>query len=353
MSQETEQWLNQNILVGFTSKRGNAWHYRSSAQGAESNHYEEAIPQEDVTRRLFSWDFLEGDVSSTVVHADGVTVVEAPDRKAIIRPDGAIPGMDAGVLGIFKTGYQVHPYQEWLLDNVSSILDDSELQVASAGLLKGGAVAFVQVEMPENIETPEGFAFRPFLTAATSVDGSLSSTYQTGVTAVVCDNTLSAALAEKESANRIKVRHSRNSLGRVSDVRDALQIVYSTADAFAAQVAELSAQTVSDREWAAFLDAHVPVPPVKAGARGTRSNTMANNKRDELQTLWDNDNRVSPWKNTAFGVVQAVNTHAQHIAGVKGATRADRNALASIEGRFQALDADTLQTLRKVLAFSS
>lgn len=352
MSAETEQWLNQNILVGFTSKRGNAWHYRSSAQGAESNHYEEAIPVADVNRRLFSWDFLEGDISSTVLSSDGVLVVQAPDRKAIIRPEGAIPGLPADILGVFKTGYQVHPYQEWLLDNVSTILDD-DLQVASAGLLKGGAVAFVQVEMAENIDTPEGFTFRPFLTAATSVDGSLSSTYQTGVTAVVCDNTLSAALAEKDSASRIKVRHSKNSLGRVSDVRDALQIVYSTADAFSAQVSQLASTTVTDREWAAFLDAHVPVPLATAAPRGTRGATMANNKRDELSNLWTSDPRVSPWKNTAFGVVQAVNTHAQHIASVKGSTRADRNALSSVNGTFQAMDAATLSTLQKVLALSS
>ena len=27
MSQETSQWLNTRTLIGFTDKRGNAWHY--------------------------------------------------------------------------------------------------------------------------------------------------------------------------------------------------------------------------------------------------------------------------------------------------------------------------------------
>jgi hypothetical protein len=105
MSAETEEWLNQNILIGFTAKRGNAWHYRASAQGAESNHYEGAIPTEDVVRRLFDWDFLIGDISSTVVHADGVTVVSSTDRQAIIRPAGVLGGEHAEpeILGIFKT----------------------------------------------------------------------------------------------------------------------------------------------------------------------------------------------------------------------------------------------------------
>ena len=38
MSQETLAWLNTNVLVGFTDKRGIAWHYRASEQGSEPNH---------------------------------------------------------------------------------------------------------------------------------------------------------------------------------------------------------------------------------------------------------------------------------------------------------------------------
>ena len=57
-----------------------------------------------------------------------------------------------------------------------------------------------------------------------------------------------------------------------------------------------------------------------------------------------------PPKVTAFGVVQAVNTREHHLATVKGATRTERNMLRSVKGEWQALDADTLGTLTKVLA---
>ena len=30
MSKETSNWLNNNVLVGMTDKRGNAWHYKAS-----------------------------------------------------------------------------------------------------------------------------------------------------------------------------------------------------------------------------------------------------------------------------------------------------------------------------------
>jgi hypothetical protein len=38
MSKETSSWLNNNVLIGLTDKRGHAWHYRKSEQGAEPNH---------------------------------------------------------------------------------------------------------------------------------------------------------------------------------------------------------------------------------------------------------------------------------------------------------------------------
>lgn len=101
MSRETLTTLNQNVLIGYTSKRGQAWHYRASEQGAEPNHYENAIPVEDVRRRLFSWTPVEGPVETTILTADGVTRIVDPERKTIVRPDTQT------ILGVFKSGYTV------------------------------------------------------------------------------------------------------------------------------------------------------------------------------------------------------------------------------------------------------
>ena len=55
MTRETLQHLNTNTLIGMTSQRGTAWHYRAEEQGEETNHYPGPIPVEDVERRLFHW----------------------------------------------------------------------------------------------------------------------------------------------------------------------------------------------------------------------------------------------------------------------------------------------------------
>ncbi|NJP91611.1 DUF932 domain-containing protein [Nonomuraea sp. FMUSA5-5] len=336
MSAETLTWLNQNTLIGFTGKRGTAWHYRASQQGDEPNHYPGPIPVDDVKRRLFHWEPIEGSIETTYLTGDGVTRLTDPDRKAIIRPD------TGSVLGVFKQGFRIHEYKRWLVDHIETILDD-DLSIGSAGLLKGGAVAWVQVEIPETCTTPEGVAFRPFLSGATSLDGSLSSTYQTGAQLIVCDNTLSAALATS-NAKRVKIKHSRRSLDHVVDVRDALGIIHQIADGFAAEVQRLCQVDVSRKDWTAFLDKHTPVP-----AEHGRKRTMAENKRHALHHLWTYDRRVRPWQGTAFGVVQAVNTFTHHEQTVRGAVRAERNMHRMVTGGVDDLDLGTLQTLEAVL----
>ena len=146
MSQETQTWLNTMTLIGFTEQRGHAWHYRAAQQVDEPNHYPGPVPVEDVRRRLFDWKVIEGDVWSTAVTMDddGVATFTVSDanRKAMLRPPGAFGPDDPGaILGISKAGYEGHDYEEWLLEQVATILDD-DLAIGSAGLLKAGAVAW-------------------------------------------------------------------------------------------------------------------------------------------------------------------------------------------------------------------
>jgi hypothetical protein len=164
--------------------------------GVEPNHYAGAIPVEDVRRRLFGWEPIEAMSAAVIMTDDGVQTIVDESRKQIVHPD------TGAVLGVFKSGYQVHGYDEWLVQNVESILDDDDLQIGSAGLLRGGAQGWVQIEI-DATQMVEGVEHRPFLTAA-------------------------------------------------GDVREALQLVLSAGDAFNAQVRELIAEPVSEQRFERF-----------------------------------------------------------------------------------------------------
>lgn len=347
MSRETLLHLNTQTLIGFTDQRGFAWHYRAEDQGAESNHYPGAIPVVDVNRRLFGWTAESRRVffeipcdlaEATGIGQDGqpIKMVLQDDVQGITRSD------TEARLGIFTEGYTRHQYSEWLIGAVSNLLGDS-VQIGSAGVLKGGKVAWVSVETPDTIKTKHGVEFRPHILACTSFDGSLSTTYKPVVTNTVCDNTMAAALGEAGAT--VKVKHSRYSKLKVHEARDTFGFISEIADAFEAESSRLAEITVTDRQIMAFLDEQVPVPAEKG-----RSKTMAESKREGLLKLWRNDNRVAPWKNTAWGVVQMVNTFDHHEGIVRGATRAERNMLGAVKGDFDKLDAATLDTLNKVLA---
>ncbi len=345
MSQETLNWLNNNVLVGFTEKRGTAWHYKASEQGDVPNHFEGAIPMAAVIDRLFFWSAIKAPLfvglPATVETATSMDEEGNPTRISAAEGHYAIVREDTGaIFGLFKEGYQIHQYKEWLLQKVSQLLGDS-LAIGSAGLLKNGGRAWVSIETPDTLTTAQGVQYRPNLLAATSHDGSLSSTYKPVITNVVCDNTLAFGLGEKTAA--IKVKHSKYSNLKLSDARATLGILELAADAFEAEVAELTAATVTDRQWAKFLDTIAPVPEAEG-----RGKTLAENKRSAIDGLWKHDLRVAPWAGTAWGALQAVNTYTHHLANVRGGERVERNAERAILGGIDRVDAETVDALRLV-----
>jgi phage/plasmid-like protein (TIGR03299 family) len=332
MSKETMQWLNDNTLIGYTDKRGNAWHHRAGA----TNHFPGPIPVETVRDRLFKWNAVSSPVY--IESADGEGFEPIPNKTAWVRDD------TRAVLGVFSEGYQGHGYNEWLINNVASIVDTSagDLAIGSAGLLKGGAVAWVQIETADTVKTEQGFDFRPFLLATTSFDGTVATQYGNKVQATVCDNTLEAALGEKGQV--FKLKHTKNSGMKIADAREALKIIFDSADDFSAQVKALTETSVSDAQWAQFLDAHVPVPEEQG-----RGKTVSEAKRETLGALWQHDERVSPWKGTALGVLQAVNTFNTHEAIVRKVVRQDRMMQNVISGKLGTADADAMAQLNKIL----
>lgn len=316
MSTETTEWLNRNVLVGFTEQRGNAWHYRASAQGDEPNHYTGAIPIEDVRRRLFSWQALAVPMYVTGKNDEQHTV---PNRVAIVRDD------TYEVLGVPSASYQPHQYEDALLSNVEHVIDDN-IQIGSAGLLKNGAVAWVQIEMPDNLRVAD-VEFRPNLLATTSFNGSIATTYKRTVTIVVCDNTRATAL--QEQGQEYRVRHTANSSLRLGDAREALGIVFQLGDEFSREIETLLGTKVSDAEFDRFLESLVPIKDDKNEAAASR----ARNERDVYRSLWREDERVAPWRGNAFGAIQAVNTYRQHVKPTRGDTlRVERTMMNTLTG---------------------
>ena len=218
--------------------------------------------------------------------------------------------------------------------------------VSSAGLLKDRAIAWVEVSIPDTITTPEGIEFRPNLLATTSLNGTVATTWKRTVTETVCDNTWGMAMAEK--GQTYKVKHSRYSNLKLADAREALAIIHTTADEIEAEFAELCRIDVTDRQFSDIISALTDPPKGKEPTKN--SITIKEKKMGELSQLWNNDNRVSPWKGTGYGVIQALNTWEHHYKGTRGGTSlAERNMIATINGDIEKNDTETYRVMMSVL----
>lgn len=348
MSRETIEWLNNNVLVGFTSNRGNAWHYRASDQGQESNHYTDAIPVQDVERRLFDWEPVTGPVFAGLpwgISEAGeptYTYEPIPGKQRIYPSDNPIH-----TFGIFSDSYRPHGYQEWLIGNVANLLtEDQELQISSAGLLKNRAVAWVEISVPDSVHTPEGVEFRPNLVATTSLDGSIATTYKRTTTLTVCDNTLAAALAEKGETYKRRHTMNSNSKSEQDKARAMLNLLSEAAVKTADDISRLCNWEISNLQFREVIRLAIPFDPEsKTGV------TVADRKISEITNLYTHDDRVAPWKGTAFGVVQAFNTWNHHVRATRGDTnRAERNMMNAIDGTTDRADADILAHLERAYA---
>ena len=372
MSKETAEWLNTHTLIGDTDRRGNAWHYRADLQDGEGNHYPGAIPLNDIQRRLFDWTPVSvpvyvkvpcsedealgyakdgGAITSEVQLSDDGTssgrqffrFIERPGRQNITADDDV-----ESDFGMFRPGYQIHGYWEWLGQNVANLVD-GEVHASSAGLLKNRAQAWVELSLSET-QSVADFPFRAHLLAYTSLDGTLATTYKRAVQAVVCDNTLSAAVSE-QGGQIVKVKHSKYSKLKMATARDALGIIVATADDFSAQVNELLSVKVTPKHWSRVLDITSPVVDEKGQPLAPMSVTKAEARRERLTTMYRSDLRCAPWTGTAFGVLQTFNTYFHHERKVNtGTNRAERNMSDAIRGVTADHDAEILSVINLVTA---
>lgn len=340
MSRETLEWLNQNTLIGYGRK---AWHFNQAAQGAEANHYDGAIPVEDIRRRLFGWEAIPVELTYSFNGHDRLA-----DSKV-----GYVHSKTGDLLGVHSPKYAAHQFQDSLLGGVQKICGNG-LGIESGGLLSKGAIAWLSVSLADTSTVQVGGAgsgieYLTRLLAFGSHNGKFPTTYKLVNTLVVCDNTLALATGEKDRPE-YKIRHTVNSAVRVEDAHQALGLIVAGQDAFSQEVAKLIETSVSDAQWSKFVQAIAPISEELAAAGKGKALTIAENKRERLTELYNADPRVSPWKGTAFGAFQAVNTYQHHDAIVRGAERQERNTLAQLDGSWEKFDAGTLATLNRVLA---
>jgi phage/plasmid-like protein (TIGR03299 family) len=332
-SREGAGTLARNVVAGMTSRYGFPWWAGSwKPEMGESPFYPHGIPADVVRRRVFGWNVIEEPLAS-VQATVSVDDVEEPVAY------GTVPGWkvlrrdyDAEVLHVVKNSHRVHGYAETLLDGFQQIIRDT-LVISSAGTLKGGRVGWVQIET-DALEHASGVVIRPHALFTTSHDQTYVTSCRENATNVRCDNSHRRALGEEIPVWRL--RHTRNSVlddAQIEKARAALGLMLEReADAWSIELDLLTREPVTEAEWARFMQELAPRVDDKGEPLQGRSLTMALTKQEQLTQLWKSDPRVAPWRGSAWGVVQAVNTWQTHTQTVRGASRFERQMTNALDG---------------------
>ena len=343
-----------DILIGNTSKRTVAAGGNWIGKGQVKASYEDAIPVGDVYSKLLDWAPVEVPNANLIplpdsFGADGFLDDGTPyrlnirdDYKAIVRSD------NFESLGVFKNAYDSSAYNR-MVGFIQDVFQGA-LPVWNAGLLGGGKKFFITVGMDQMMhDDKSGLGFMPYLMFHSSLDGSLANTFLPGTQVAICDNQFRAIRkASAASGRMVKFKRSRHSLNdqRIKSIRDALGIMTLEADQFTADLHNMVDTAITSNDFHKALNIIVP-KPAEDGSKAAV--TRYENQRDELVSLYLNSPMVSPWKDTAFGFVQMLNTYNNRQRPVRGALRVERTFERVLSGSMADADAAAVGALEKVL----
>lgn len=311
----------------FYSLREMPWH-RQGFVADEPMTIEQVLA---VTDTDFSYELHP--LTTTVITDSGVQNLEVPGQHAVVRRH---PVTDvASYIGVVGDRYQVHGPRD--MDKFNRAMLDAGVALETYGLLgERGERMFLTYKLPREIRIGDKDVSNMYLFASTAFDGSMSTTFRATAVRVVCSNTW--ALAERESVAKARVRHSSLLEGKVQSVREQLDLAFEQADALEQVGNDLAKVSMRLSDVDDFL---AELFPVAGDSKTTRSETIANNKRDAVLELLDSPtNRM--WSGTAWGAYNAVTEWADHEARAKSDNARVKRI---IEGEAEAIKVRALDLL--------
>ena len=165
-----------------------------------------------------------------------------PEKNVLYRSDNLQP------LSIVSKSYKiVQPYE--VIEFYRDLVGVADMKLETAGVLFGGRRLWALANTGKMAELKGDDAIKGYLLLTTSCDGTLATTAQFTSIRVVCNNTLSVSLGEKNS--KIRVPHNRVWNG--NEVKEQLGLVDESWSKFKDTIAKMADYTIGSSEAAEFL----------------------------------------------------------------------------------------------------
>lgn len=269
-------------------------------------------------------------------------VVQAP--LAAILPDGrtiTIPNYLANVrmtatpasVGVVQGRYHILQSVD-AFTFMDDLVDSGEAKYKTAGTLKGGAVQWMLMEIPGEVELAGMSSERVnrYIFLSNSHDGSSRVTVAATDVRIVCQNTLSLALST--SPRKFQAKHTKSLDGRMQEARKALQVSFTYTEALSDLADKLLHTTWDEGKFNAFLNSLVPLADAGDDPNPTSTNkeTRRTTVRDTIVNLYRFSPNLKPVRDTAWAALNAVIEYNDHHM-----TRKNTQTSSKEENRFEAL----------------
>ena len=284
--------------AAFYADRG-AWHGLGTVvQGAQT--WEDA-------RRLAHLDWLVE--KQPLFDGRG----EKVNAWGIFRDDN---GAFLGAVGKNYTPIQ----NEYAFDFVDSVLSSAKgAHYESAGVLGTGERIWCLARVPYDFLVDGQDAHKTFLLFTTSHDGSLAATCKLTSVRVVCQNTLTAAVAMNGSFCRVK--HTQEAGRKLDAAKRLMGNAVTCAKDLEDKLTTLSHRMLDRKSYLAALDAIFPVP------KDTKASSRRENMLSDVTRIFEsNDSNAFPdFRGTAFNLLNAITDYTDHQRSVRSTDGLDRN----------------------------
>lgn len=236
------------------------------------------------------------------------------DKQVLLRSDTGAP------LGIVSPDYNiVQPYE--VLEFFRNLVDGQGFQLETAGTMFGGRRYWALAKMTEALISGWD-RIGGYMLLTTSADGSFASEARETTVRVVCNNTLSLAVAKIPGKHYVKINHRQ--AFNIAAVQKQMGLGVEHFAAFTELANLLSKAKVSSAAAEEFT--MNLLRPASADAMDEESGLLAENEEviirkprgfDMIMGLFDGAGRGSDKKGskgTAWGLVNAVTEYVDHLA---------------------------------------
>lgn len=228
------------------------------------------------------------------------------EHKVLYRSDSQMP------LSVVGARYQVVQPRE-VLEFYRDLTEVAGYELETAGVLKEGRKFWALARTGKSLALKGDDLVNGYLLLATSCDGTLATTATPTTIRVVCQNSLSMALRQSDSA--IRVPH--NTRFDAQAVKQQLGVAVSQWDGFMYRMKTLAERKVKNHEAMNYFLKLLcePEGSVPSGSTANPSALINERALKQVQALYDGQGRgaeLAAAKGTAWGLLSAVTEFVDH-----------------------------------------